>query len=32
MDLLKIKKLVDLLEESNPAELEIKEGRAGAFA
>ena len=32
MDLRKIKKLIDLLEESNLAELEIKEGRAGAFA
>ena len=29
MDLRKIKKLIDLLEESNLAELEIKEGRAG---
>ena len=32
MDLRKIKKLIDLLEESNLAELEIKEGRAGALA
>ena len=32
MDLRKIKKLIDLLEESNRAELEIKEGQAGAFA
>ena len=32
MDLRRIRKRVDPLEESNPAELEIKEGRAGAFA
>jgi acetyl-CoA carboxylase biotin carboxyl carrier protein len=29
MDLRKIKKLIDLLEESNLAELEIKEGEPG---
>ncbi len=32
MDLRKIKKLIDLLDESNLAEIEIKEGRAGVFA
>ena len=32
MDLRKIKKLIDLPEESNLVELEIKEWRAGAFA
>jgi hypothetical protein len=31
VDLRKIKKLIDILEESNLAELEIKEGRAGAL-
>jgi hypothetical protein len=29
MDLRKIKKLIDILEDSNLAELEIREGRAG---
>jgi hypothetical protein len=29
VDLHKIKKLIDMLEESNLAELEIREGRAG---
>lgn len=32
MDLRKVKKLIELLEESNLSELEIKEGRAGVFA
>jgi hypothetical protein len=32
MDLRKIKKLIDLLDESNLAEIEIKEGRSGALA
>ncbi len=32
MDLRKVKKLIELLEESNLSELEIKEGRAGAVA
>ena len=31
MYLRKIKKLIDILEESNVSELEIKEGRAGGF-
>ncbi len=32
MDLRKIKKLIDLLDESTLAEIEIKEGQTGAFA
>ena len=31
MDLRKIKKLIDLLDESNLAEIEIKEGRIRGF-
>lgn len=32
MDLRKIEKLIDLLDESNLAEIENEEGRAGALA
>lgn len=32
MDLRKIKKLLDLIDESNLAEIEIKEGESGALA